>query len=563
MFILDLFGAAFALTLATITCAGWGNLTARICRLKIESINMEQLWLGFAVVLTLIVLISFFGPINWTNTIGLVIIGTISFSMQLSQHLNPRRSTKAAKPSLKPISALLILLVVSFWAIKAMESPRNYDSGLYHFNSIRWINEYGLVAGLGNLHDRLAFNQSWFDFVAFLNFYPAFNKGYAVAGLFILCTSVAQLFISYRKTQLPLLVFFIFLIPILLNLRQISSPSPDIPTNILQVVISVLILQLLREDTANKDGKELQITTIVALCISLAAIKLSGAAFAGAALILTLLVSSSYLSINRIAIISILSISLYSPTLVRGYLLSGAPLFPSTFAAYEKFNWSMDLDAIKNIANAIYCWAVNPVPECMKSLGNWEWLGEWWQRFPLHYFLSLLFSAVMIVTPFIFRRFFSINKNAVVILWSSIPSLVGLIVWFFLAPNPRFLGATAFVLSGLSMLFCATASTFHLKHKLENISYALVIVFVFSIVTTPRSLSLDSLKSILLSGFQPIRSVGLIERKTTSGLSVYTPDTGDQCFDSPLPCTPYFDANLRFEANKSDYPNVYFTKRIQ
>ncbi|MGC8605238.1 MAG: hypothetical protein ACP5VS_16345 [Desulfomonilaceae bacterium] len=30
-----------------------------------------------------------------------------------------------------------------------------------------------------------------------------------------------------------------------------------------------------------------------------------------------------------------------------------------------------------------------------------------------------------------------------------------------------------------------------------------------------------------------------------SGLIVYTPAQGDQCWDSPVPSTPYFNPNLR------------------
>lgn len=38
----------------------------------------------------------------------------------------------------------------------------HYDTGLYHAQSIRWIEEYGVVKGLGNLHCRLAYNSSSF-----------------------------------------------------------------------------------------------------------------------------------------------------------------------------------------------------------------------------------------------------------------------------------------------------------------------------------------------------------------------------------------------------------------
>jgi len=37
----------------------------------------------------------------------------------------------------------------------------------------------------------------------------------------------------------------------------------------------------------------------------------------------------------------------------------------------------------------------------------------------------------------------------------------------------------------------------------------------------------------------------LILQHTLSGLAVYIPADGQQCWDAPLPCTPYFDESLR------------------
>ncbi|EMO63800.1 hypothetical protein LEP1GSC133_1179, partial [Leptospira borgpetersenii serovar Pomona str. 200901868] len=38
-------------------------------------------------------------------------------------------------------------------------SPFAYDSGLYHIQSIKWIQEYSVVPGLANLHGRFGFNS--------------------------------------------------------------------------------------------------------------------------------------------------------------------------------------------------------------------------------------------------------------------------------------------------------------------------------------------------------------------------------------------------------------------
>ena len=40
------------------------------------------------------------------------------------------------------------------------------DTGLYHAQAIRWIEEYGVVPGLGNLHSRFAYNSAAFPLCA-------------------------------------------------------------------------------------------------------------------------------------------------------------------------------------------------------------------------------------------------------------------------------------------------------------------------------------------------------------------------------------------------------------
>ena len=56
----------------------------------------------------------------------------------------------------------LFLVLFLFFAYGASRGMIHYDTGLYHAQSIRWIEEYGVVKGLGNLHCRLAYNSSSF-----------------------------------------------------------------------------------------------------------------------------------------------------------------------------------------------------------------------------------------------------------------------------------------------------------------------------------------------------------------------------------------------------------------
>lgn len=45
-----------------------------------------------------------------------------------------------------------------FWTVGY---PQHYDTSLYHVQAIRWIEEYGVVPGLGNLHNRFVYNSAF------------------------------------------------------------------------------------------------------------------------------------------------------------------------------------------------------------------------------------------------------------------------------------------------------------------------------------------------------------------------------------------------------------------
>lgn len=53
-------------------------------------------------------------------------------------------------------------VLVILWSYCTSRGYIHYDSDLYHAQSIRWIEEYGIVKGLGNIHVRFAYNSSFF-----------------------------------------------------------------------------------------------------------------------------------------------------------------------------------------------------------------------------------------------------------------------------------------------------------------------------------------------------------------------------------------------------------------
>ncbi|MCR5099826.1 MAG: hypothetical protein K6B41_00570, partial [Butyrivibrio sp.] len=83
-------------------------------------------------------------------------------------------------------SMYLYVLVFLLMAFGTSEGLMHYDTGLYHAQAIHWIEDYGVVKGLGNLHVRLAYNSSAFPLTALYSFSFLGQSFHVTAGFFAL-----------------------------------------------------------------------------------------------------------------------------------------------------------------------------------------------------------------------------------------------------------------------------------------------------------------------------------------------------------------------------------------
>jgi len=81
------------------------------------------------------------------------------------------------RPSLPSILFFLAWIIVLL--INAGPAMMD-DTESYHIQSIKWIQEYGSVPGLVNLHERFGFNSSWFSSVALFSFSSSSTGGFTV-----------------------------------------------------------------------------------------------------------------------------------------------------------------------------------------------------------------------------------------------------------------------------------------------------------------------------------------------------------------------------------------------
>lgn len=92
---------------------------------------------------------------------------------------------------------VLVFLIIAYGTSHGI---MHYDSDLYHAQAIQWIEKYGVIRGLGNLHVRLAYNSASFALSALYSMKFVMGRSYHVmAGFFVLmlawqCLDIKDIF---------------------------------------------------------------------------------------------------------------------------------------------------------------------------------------------------------------------------------------------------------------------------------------------------------------------------------------------------------------------------------
>lgn len=522
------------------------------------------IWLGWAITLALLQVLNLFVRITISVSIFFLILGIILAVAFLKTEFRYK------KPLGIPRIFLVLLAVIVIWvSTRSMLSPKNSDSGLYHFNAIRWLNESPIVLGLGNLHNRLGFNQSFFTYVAYLNLYPFFNHGYNLANSFLILILLAECLYSISDSLnkrdlitnfLPNNIISIAFIPVIIYMVlnfSISSPTPDIASSILQILIFFRFAREMDDGLPTKDCNS-QIIFILIMSATAITLKLSNLFYALTICIILLSIKLKFwqlpLKQTLQGIVKLIALPTFIIIIwgIRGVLLSGCPAYPSTFGCINA-NWTVPVEDVKSLANLIYSWARQPGEAPDQVLNSWTWVAPWFYRaiwgskvnvvYPL--VISILIVMMSLLTYIRVPLSQKVNKKTFLI---PMPILIGLVFWFYLAPDVRFAHALFWILPASVLI--VLLKIVEASGKIRNgIVLAMFLIINANIIAWFFVQDHQIFTRVSPTGYNPIPVADLTEKRTLSGLEVWSPIQGDQCWDSKIPCTPYFNAELNFIDN--------------
>ncbi len=296
------------------------------------------------------------------------------------------------KPVLWVLYAVIILAIAYFCA----GSSFVYDSGLYHAQSIRLAEDYGVIKGIANVHERFGYNSSYFCLAALYSMKDVLGQSmHAVHGLIaaILCCASLSGIVIHRGWR-HVTSNVCRLAPILYTIiiaAEIVSPATDYITVYYVMWIVISWAELI------EDGEK-EVTPYAFLCIMaafLVSLKLTAACMA------LLVICPAYRLVREkrwreIGICLGLGILVAAPYFIRNFFISGWLIYP--FEAIDLFpvDWKLPKETVIGDAMDVKVYARYLYDRAAIDQNILEWFPTWWngQKPVERWFSFTAFAAI-------------------------------------------------------------------------------------------------------------------------------------------------------------------------
>lgn len=277
----------------------------------------------------------------------------------------------------------------------------HYDTGLYHAQSIRWIEEYGVVKGLGNLHCRLAYNSSSFALTALYSMAFLGGQSYhCTAGwlAFLLAVVCLRTGKSLRVGRLRTSDFArVMCVYYLVNIfDEMISPASDYFMVLVAFYIVIKWLDLVESG----ERTILPYGLLCVLGVFLMTVKLSAALI----LLLTVYPACRLLREKRWGETGVylgLGIVTVLPFFIRNVVISGWLVYPFTQIDWFDVAWKIPKGLADYDAREIQVWGRGYTDVSQFARPMREWMPGWFRALPGSDKLLTLAAATAVVVLFV------------------------------------------------------------------------------------------------------------------------------------------------------------------
>lgn len=529
------------------TLVGIGALVRRVLGRPARSANewLGGFWLGFAASVVVLQLWQLAAPVDRRLLLLLGALGALGI---LREGTVPWRLV--VRGVLRhPIAMLLFAGAAGWISLVALGGPRNGDSGLYHVPTMQWHLQYPLPPGLGNLAAPFAYNQSYFLWGALLQVGPLAGRGTHVTNLLFVVALLARVLLALSRLVraracAPADVVYGSLLPAVLPLAldvNETSPSPDIAVFTIGIVLAGELVRFL---TTGRRFADLAALALLVACCPPLKLSLGGAA-AGTGLVagiawLRRTPARDVGLVRAVVVLGAVGLLATGGWMLRGVVLSGYPLYPSTLLGMP-VEWAVPYDTVVAESKLIRYW---------NGVEGWWWIALQDPMWIIRWLPTLDWLRPDVLTPLAIATVASIASLVVRLVRGRVPrALPGIVVVPILisiafcisaAPRARY-GSSAYWILAVETAWIVLPATVLADGRAGARRLAAVVVFALAGVFFHEAGPLDA----NLRDFEPHVRAVTTERTLPSGLVVNDPGATMQCWDAPLPCSPFKNDALR------------------
>jgi hypothetical protein len=273
---------------------------------------------------------AIFGPINLSFHILLVLISLVlGYYFKIDLKAIIKNTTVQIASFSLTLKVLLGISSLLIWAQSAT-FPFIVDNETYYIQSIKWLNEFGFVPGLANLHLFFGQTSGWHiaqSVYSFSFLYDNFNdlNGYLL--IMVNLWSFQRLYSYFSHGNRLDLAFGLLPLTYVFLFQFVSAPSPDLPVYLIGFIVFSIYLDSQKEDTLEKFNL-ITVLVLFAIYIKITAVVLL-------ILPLLLLIKNRTVWRNQFVSIRLLSGLVLFLFAIKNIILTGYPFYPLTVLPYS------------------------------------------------------------------------------------------------------------------------------------------------------------------------------------------------------------------------------------
>jgi hypothetical protein len=341
-----------------------------------------------------------FGRINWEFHSVLLLFNVVVFLKYKPEIKAIYQSFYTSIITLPRTLALFLGINVVLISAQCASIPFLIDNETYYLQTIKWLNEYGFVKGLANLHIFFGQTSGWHIAQSAFNFSFVYNNFNDLSGFCLVLGNLFAIlklntfFTNHTKTYL-----IVGLLPIanVLLFQFISAPSPDITVYIISFIVFFYFIE------NYKNGSSDAFKTMVILVLLMLYCKPTS--FLMALLPLSLLVIHFKTLSHQLFSSFTMAVFILGLYITKNTILTGYPLFPLNGWDWNTYDFKVPRELVDFYFNEKRMYRFFLTQEEYQSLSFTQKCAKWFSINTVNGLFNGLSVLLVVTLPWIIKKF--------------------------------------------------------------------------------------------------------------------------------------------------------------